>query len=308
MTNLTALFSVVVTLLAGATLVGWTLNRIRPSATVSNLVRRIWAWWGMVAVLALATWLGKPGVTILFLLLSFLALREYLTLVPTARADHATLLWSFFIVTPVQYSFLWFDAYGMFSIFIPVYVFLFLPIRAALEGDTRNFLERTSRTQWGLMTCVYCLSHAPALLILNIPNFGGGQITLLVYLLLVVESSDVFQYIWGKLLGRRKIAPKISPNKTLAGLVGGVLSATALGTALYKVTPFSPLTAAALSLVATLLGFAGGLVMSAVKRDRGVKDYGNLIAGHGGALDRLDSLIFAAPVFFHLTRFFYSVH
>jgi len=113
--------------------------------------------------------------------------------------------------------------------------------------------------------------------------------------------------VWGKLLGRRKVAPNLSPNKTWEGLVGGILSATAIGTALYQVTPFSPVAAATLSLVAVLMGFAGGLVMSAVKRDRGVKDYGTMIAGHGGALDRLDSLIFAAPVFFHLTRYFYNV-
>jgi len=305
--QLTLLFSVIVILLAVATVLGWILNRTRPSRAVTNLVERVATWWWMVAIVALAAWLGKPGVTVLFGSLSFLALREFLTLVPTARADHGTLIWSFFIFTPIQYSFLWFDWYGMFSIFIPVYAFLFLPIRAAVAGDTRNFLERTSRTQWGLMTCVYCLSHAPALLLLKIPGFDGHQMNLLVYLLLVVESSDVFQYVWGKLLGRRKVAPNLSPNKTWEGLVGGILSATAIGTALYQVTPFSPVAAATLSLVAVLMGFAGGLVMSAVKRDRGVKDYGTMIAGHGGALDRLDSLIFAAPVFFHLTRYFYNV-
>ena len=156
----------------------------------------------------------------------------------------------------------------------------------------------------GLMICVYCVSHAPALLTLPLSNGGGPK--LLLFFLLVVQLSDVFQYIWGKLLGKRKIAPRISPNKTWEGFIGGVGTATALGASLWWVTPFRPLQAAGMSLAITLLGFAGGLTMSAIKRDRGVKDYGTLIEGHGGVLDRIDSICFAAPVFFHLTRYFFT--
>jgi len=121
-----------------------------------------------------------------------------------------------------------------------------------------------------------------------------------------VQSSDVFQYIWGKLFGRRKVAPAISPSKTVEGLAGGVLSATILGAFLWWITPFSVWQAALMALAINVMGFFGGLVMSAIKRDRGVKDWGDLIEGHGGMLDRLDSVVFAAPVFFHLTRFFWS--
>ena len=154
------------------------------------------------------------------------------------------------------------------------------------------------------MVCVYCISHVPALLMLTIP---GCDLTLLiVFLILVAEASDVLQYVWGKLLGRHKIAPHVSPSKTVEGFVGGVLSATALGTGLWWMTPFHPWQAALFSLLITMTGFLGGLVMSAIKRDRGVKDWGHLIEGHGGMLDRLDSVCFAAPIFFHLTRFFFS--
>src|SRR6185436_5020858 len=155
---------------------------------------------------------------------------------------------------------------------------------------------------WGIVICVFCVWHAPALLTLQIPGYAGRNVFLLLFFILVVQASDVLQYIWGKLAGRRKIAPRLSPSKTLEGMVGGVLSATALGTVLSPITPFTAAQAAVVSLTIALLGFAGGLVMSAIKRRRGIKDWGTLIKGHGGMLDRLDSLCFSAPVFFHIVR------
>jgi phosphatidate cytidylyltransferase len=156
------------------------------------------------------------------------------------------------------------------------------------------------------MICVYCVSHAPALLTLEIPGYEGQNAKLLFYLVLIVQMSDVMQYVWGKTLGRRKIAPDVSPNKTLEGFLGGVTTATLIGAALWWATPFTPWQSAGMSLAITLMGFFGGLVMSAIKRDRGVKDYGHLIEGHGGVLDRIDSICFAAPVFFHFTRFYFT--
>jgi len=196
--------------------------------------------------------------------------------------------------------------YGLYSILIPVYAFLFVPIRTAIGGDTEGFLERTAKIQWALMVCVYCVSYAPAILKLELRGYQGQNAKLLLFLILVVQISDVLQYVWGKLLGKHKIAPNVSPNKTWEGFVGGILCASAIGTGLWWLTPYSPLEAAGMSLAVTLLGFAGGLTMSAIKRDRGVKDYGELIPGHGGILDRIDSICFAAPVLFHLTRYFYS--
>lgn len=225
---------------------------------------------------------------------------------PTKLGDHGTLLWVFFVITPIQYALVALHWYGLFSIFIPVYAFLFVPLRSVLSGDCERFLERTATIQWALMVCVYCVSHAPALMTLRIPAFEGQNGKLLFYFVLVVQASDVFQYIWGKLLGKHKIAPTVSPNKTLEGFLGGVVMATLLGTALWWATPFTPWQAAAMSLLIALMGFVGGLVMSAIKRDRGVKDYGTLIEGHGGVMDRIDSLCFSAPVFFHITRYFFT--
>jgi phosphatidate cytidylyltransferase len=183
---------------------------------------------------------------------------------------------------------------------------IFLAIRTTLAGDTEHFLERTAINQWGLMICVYFLSHVPALLMLPLPGGAPANAALLFFLVLVVQLSDVLQYVWGKTIGRRAVAPHVSPGKTWEGFAGGVLSATAVGTAMWWATPFAPAQAAVMALLVSLMGFAGGLVMSAIKRDLGIKDYGTLIAGHGGVLDRIDSLCFAAPVFFHVTRFFFA--
>ncbi len=274
-------------------------------ATVANLNARVRAWWAMVLVFGIAVMTGGVGSIVLFALVSFLAFREFVTLAPTRPSDHRALFWSFFIFLPLQYVLIGVQWYGLFSILIPVYAFVFVAIRSVLAGDTEHFLGRTSTIHWGLMVCVYCVSYAPALLTLDIPGYEGENAKLLFFLVLVVQLSDVLQYVWGKSFGRHRIAPTVSPNKTWEGFVGGVGSATLIGTALWWATPFTPWQAAGMSLAITLMGFAGGLIMSAIKRDRGVKDFGSLIEGHGGMLDRIDSLCFAAPIFFHLTRFLY---
>ena len=294
-----------------ASIVGEVLrHRLSPygnNPVIENLNARISAWWVMAILLSIAFIAGRPGVVLLFALASFAALREFLTLTAHSRADHWSLVACFFAVLPLQYYFVLIDWYGMYAVFVPVYAFLLLPVLSALRGSTKDFLVRVSETQWALMICVYCVSHVPALLYLQIPGFEGRNVILIAYLIFVVQLSDVMQYVWGKLIGRTKIAPTISPSKTWEGLIGGALTATAVGTALWWMTPFSMLQAAGLCLALTLMGFFGGLVMSAIKRDRGVKDWGHLIAGHGGFIYRLDSVIFAAPIFFHVTRYFWSV-
>ncbi|PZO62213.1 MAG: phosphatidate cytidylyltransferase [Pseudoxanthomonas suwonensis] len=283
----------------------WRLHGRRSSA-IDNLVSRVRAWWVMVVVVGLAFWIGRTGVIVLFAIISLFALREFITLTPTRRGDYYALLAAFYVVLPGQYWLVYDDWYGLFSIFIPVYGFLLLPILATVEGDTRHFLERTSKVQWGLMICVFCISHVPALLNLYIPGYEGRNLLLIAFLVVVVQSSDVLQYVWGKLAGRHLIAPKLSPSKTVEGFAGGVLSASLLGMGLWWITPFSPWQAFGLALAINLMGFWGGLVMSAIKRDRGIKDWGQMIEGHGGMLDRLDSVCFAAPVFFHLVRYFWT--
>ena len=305
--TLVRIFGAVFLVLAVASTIGLTLKWRhgfdRAHATIDNLNARLKAWWIMIAVIAAATWTGAWAVIGLFALVSFQCLREYVSLAPTRKGDHRALIWSFYVFLPLQYYLIATGWYGLFSILIPVYAFLLLPISASLGADTARFLERSAKIQWGLMICAYCLSHVPALLTLEIPGYEGRNLLLVVFLLLTVQSSDVFQYIWGKLLGRHALSKQISPSKTVEGLVGGVLSATVMGAALWWITPFSPVEAAFVALVINTLGFFGGFVLSAIKRDRGVKDWGHLIEGHGGMLDRVDSLAFSAPVFFHLLRY-----
>ena len=275
--------------------------------TIDNLNSRIRGWWKMCAIFTAAVVTGPVGALVLFAIISFLAMREYMTLVPTRRGDHRTLFWSFFVIMPLQYYLIGRQWYLTFAIMTPVLACIFIPASIAIAGDTEHFLERASKIQFGIMVCGYSLSHAPALLLLRIPGFEGRDASLLLYLVIVDQMSGVLQYVWGKLIGKSKIAWRVSPNKTWEGFAGGVLTATALGTALWWATPFTPLQSAGMSLLICILGFDGSLVMSAIKRDIGIKDFGLVIESHGGILDRIDSLCFVAPIFFHLVRYYFVV-
>lgn len=305
------LFGSLMALLAIASTVGVLLAR-RPDqdekkiASVTNLNERINAWWVMVAILAVAFLLGNTVTLVLFALASFFALREFITLTPSRAGDHLPLFLSFFLIIPAQFVLIGTQQYGIFAIFIPVYAFLLLPSIAAMRSDVEDFLSRSAKQQWGLMVTVYCLSHAPALLMLPLGWEPERNALLLFYLLLVVQMSDVMQYVFGKLFGKTKIAPLVSPSKTVEGFVGGGLSATAIGGAMWWITPFTPLQSAVIAAIIVVMGFLGGLTLSAVKRSLGAKDWGVMIEGHGGMLDRTDSICFAAPVFFHVVRYFYT--
>jgi phosphatidate cytidylyltransferase len=305
------LFGGVLCLLVVLTVIGRALRQNPESnvsrSTIDNLNAQIAAWWKMCVVFALSLVLGRIGSLVLFGILSFLAMREYLTLVPTRRGDHRTLFWSFFVIIPLQYCVLGFQWYIVFAIMIPVLACIFIPTSIAIAGDTAHFVERAAKIQFGLMVCGYCLSHACALLQLKIPGFGGHEARLLLYLGIVDQMNDLLQYVWSKLIGKHKIAWRVSPNKTWEGFLGGLVTATALGTLLWWATPFTPLQSAGMSFTICILGFAGGLVMSAIKRDIGIKDFGAVIERRAGILDRIDSLCFAAPIFFHLVRYYFAL-
>jgi phosphatidate cytidylyltransferase len=276
------------------------------AAVVDNLIARVSAWWSMVAVFAAAFLLGKNATIAMFAFISFFALREFLTLTPTKMGDRRALSLAFFAMIPIQYLLIATNWYGMFAIFIPVYGFLLLPAISALTQDTEGFLERSAKIQWGVMIAIYCISHLPALLLLDIPGYAGQNPLLMFYLILVVQMSDVMQYVFGKLFGRTKIAPVVSPSKTVEGFVGGAVSAILIGAAMFWITPFTPLQSALMAAIIVVMGFLGGLVLSAVKRSIGAKDWGAMIKGHGGVMDRMDSVSFAAPIFFHATRYFFT--
>lgn len=287
-------------LLALASLISIALVRAKPECDYTELRLRIKTWWLIVAVFAVAVLFNRTlSVTVLGFV-SFLAFKEYLSLVPTRRADHRVLFWAYLAI-PIQFYWVWMGWYGMFIIFIPVFVFLVLPMRMILIGETQGFLRAIGTLHWGLMITVFGLSHAAFMLVLPAEiNPAGGAMGLLIYLVFLTEINDVAQYLWGKSFGKRKISPKVSPNKTVAGFLGGVLTTTALAVVLAPfLTPLARYEALGAGVLIGLGGFVGDVTISALKRDIGVKDSGSLLPGHGGILDRLDSLTYTAPLFFH---------
>lgn len=332
-------------ILAIATLAGQILKRRYDTALNPAIVEqfhlRIRSWWIICSALAAAFILGQTATVILFGGISFFALREFITATPTRRADHRALFWVFFFFTPFQFVLVGLNMYDWYAVVIPVFGFLFIAGRIALAGDYKRFLQRIAVIQAGLMISVYCLSHAPAMLTQDLPVPQPGETVapkktgiddlgnlteevdaeenetrapltledkarLLFFFVLIIQLGDVAQYLWGKLVGRRVIAAEVSGDRTWEGLFGGICTTTVLGALLWWATPFRPWEAAAAAAIVTAIGFTGGMTMSAIKRDRGVRDYGTLVVGHGGVLDRIDSICFAAPVFFYLTRFLMS--
>ncbi len=294
---------IILAILVVASLIVLALRRLQPAKDFSELAARVWSWWIMAAVFLAIIVASDRLALIFFAFLSFWALKEYITLLKTRPADHRGLALTFLAI-PVQYYWIAMDWYGMFIIFIPVYMFLILPMQLVLAKETNGFVASASQIQWGLMAFVFGLSHLGFLLALP-ERFGANGRMLLLFLVFVVEISDVLQYIWGKTLGRHKIIPAVSPHKTWEGFLGGIASAIALSLLVRFLTPFSWRETVIVSLLITVAGFFGGAVMSAVKRDFGVKDFGSIIPGHGGMLDRVDSLCYAAPIFFHYVRYFY---
>lgn len=272
---------------------------------LDTYMTRVQSWWGMVAFIGGALLLGKPGIMTLFAFASFAALREFLTLTAKAQADHLSLALGFFAVLPLQYVFVGLGWDGLYAIFIPVYAFLLLPIVSALRGNSERFLMRVAETQWALMIAVFCVSHVPALMNLDINGYGDRSLLLVAFLVMVVQLGDLLEYFFGRRIGKTKIAPGLSP-KTWEGVACGVVSAMLIGALLSWITPFGIFGAMAMAGAASLVGMFGNLVVAAIKRDRGVKDWSHLIPGQGGFVDQLDSVIFAAPIFYHLTKYFYT--
>ena len=297
-------FAGVLAVLVCASTVTAGLIRMNPERNYLELRLRIQTWWWLVLPMLAALTIPSAYAMAIFGLVSFLAFKEFLSIAPTRQADRRVLLLAYLAI-PVQYLWVGMAWYGMFIIFIPVYVFLLLPMRMVLVGETQGFLRAAATIQWGLMTTVFSLSHIGYLLMLPTTHKASGAM-LVFYLVALTQVNDVAQYLWGKAFGKHKVAPKVSPNKTLEGLLGGIATTTLLAWLLAPwLTPMSPLHALLAGILISVFGFIGDIVVSAVKRDIGVKDSGNLLPGHGGILDRLDSLTYTAPLFFHYIYYLY---
>jgi phosphatidate cytidylyltransferase len=299
-------FGGIVSLLSLATLGIYLIPALRSSKDRTELRQRMQSWWIIVVFFGAALGFNRSLSIILFGFVSFLALKEYLSLIPTRKSDRRILFWAYCAVI-LQYSWVHAAWYGMFLVFIPVYMLLFLPLRMVMQGETQGFLKAIGTLHWGLMLTVFSLSHVAYLLVLPVAgNPVAGGAGLLFYLVFLTEINDIAQYCWGKTFGRHKVVPAVSPNKTWEGLVGGVLTTTGLAVGIAPwLTPFSWIHALAIGLLIGLSGFIGDVTISALKRDLGIKDSGSMLPGHGGILDRLDSLTYTAPLFFHFTVYFY---
>ncbi len=323
------LLAVILAALSTASVVAALLGRRESVSVEAAMLKRfnhkLKVWWMMTAILVFGFLFGFVGTVLLFGMISFWALREFVTMTPTRRGDHRTLFWVFFIFLPLQYLLVllgssppkWlvgdrqFDFYGLYSIFIPVYASLFIPTRIALSGDAKRFLERSAIIQAGLLICVYSLSYAPALLDLDLTRTDGtpwlgSNLSLLVFLLLIAQLASVLERAWSRFAGVHLLAEKINASRTWEGLFGSMVTTGLIASTLYWATPFMPWEAGVMGAVVAVMATAGTLTMSAIKRDRGVTDTGSLVQGHAGVLDQIDNVCFAAPVFYHLTRFFYS--
>ncbi len=281
----------------------------RRSCDIENLSKLLKTSWMMIFVFWVAWIAGDEARLVLFGFGSFFALREFLTLSPTRHGDHRSLILAFFVVLPVQYWLVGSRQFDLFAVFIPVYVFLAIPVVSALANDPQRFLERNAKLQWGIMVCIYGLSHVPALMLLNFSKYHKNAF-LMLFLVLVVQSCMVTQHLVHRWLHRHPVAPAISHSFTWRSWWVGMAVGSLLGALLAGITPFVPGRAFALSFIACAAGSLGHFVMKALKRDRGIpiwRGEGKGVTGAGGMLDRIDSLCFAAPVFFHSIRWMFDV-
>lgn len=274
----------------------------RHSRGLEVFAARLRTWWAMAILLALALLLGRAGVVLLFGLAAFAALREFATYTAKAREDHLALALAFFAVLPLQFLLVGIDWPGLFTVFIPVYVFAGLSVLSALRGSASRFLPRVAETQWALMICVYGASHVPALMTLELPDSGA---LLIPFLVLAVQAGEIAEAEFGRRLRGRRIAPALSP-RTWRGAGAGVAVAALVGLLLAWLTPFGALGAALMAALAAAAGLAGTLVLAAVKRERGVRDWSHILPGQGGILDQWGGIFFAAPLFYHLTHYLWG--
>ena len=266
--------------------------------------------WMMIGVFWVGWTLGETFATVLFGLVAFFALREFITLSPTRQGDHRSLVLAFFVVLPLQFALVINQRFDLVTVFIPVYVFLAIPVVSALANDPERFLERNAKLQWGIMVCVYGMSHVPALLLLRFSGFQGKNAFLVFFLVFVVQSCMVVQHLVSRRLKRPPSAPRVSKSFNWTSWLIAVIVASLAGGLMAGLTPFKPAQAVAMAFIACVSGSMGHLVMKALKRDRGITNWGaegRSITGASGLLDRVDALCFAAPIFFHSVRWYFGL-
>ena len=300
--ELIIVITLIICLLVTASIALFLVKKLSPKTNISELVARTRSWWIMAAMFIGAVFISYD-IFIFSCISLFYSIQRTLFGIRFREADRRALFWGILAI-PIQYYLAYIAWYGAYITFIPVVMFLLLPLRLVLKGDTHGITKSIALLQWILMLSVFGISHLAYLLSLpELPGFNAGGRGLLMFLVFLTEINDIMQFVWGKLFGRHKILPKVSPNKTWEGFLGGVVSTTVIGYFLGFLTPLSTPNVILVSALIAIAGFAGDVVISAIKRDKGIKDMGDSIPGHGGVFDRIDSLSYTAPVFFHLVYY-----
>lgn len=306
------ILTALIVLMAAATIYGlWAAGRAKTPEQTFRLAianSRVRMGWWLVIIFTVAWGFGQTTLVVIFAILSFFLLREFIALTPIRPRDHWVLVLAFYLIIPAQYALVYFNLMPYFTLFIPVYVFLLLPVIAAIGNDTDRFLERVAKVQWGLMICVFCVSHAPAIATLDFSGIerhnSSGALMLLFYLM-VTFCADLFSVLASSALGGKTL--RMDPHKTVKGISVGCFLAFLVGLSLFWLTPFRIYQVALYSLAIVLSCVMGDIVISAVKRSLGSKSWeGELYIGRG-SLERFAPLIFSAPVFYHLTILFFRL-
>ncbi|MCH2224190.1 MAG: phosphatidate cytidylyltransferase [Crocinitomicaceae bacterium] len=275
----------------------------KETTLLKELITRIHSWWKITIGIAIIITAPPIIGTILLAFISFVALREMFSIGRIRSADRVALFVGYFAV-PVQYYLAYNNFYEVFLYFIPLIMFISIPVILVLTGKTKMIGRSMSIIPAMLMLTVYMLSYIALLFNIESTNFSAGPGGLIIFLIMLTSFNDVFQFTWGKLLGRHKILPNVSPNKTWEGFVGGIFSTAGLAYLIKFLTPLEGYQALIIGFIIGVIGFLGDSLISAIKRDLNIKDTDDLIPGHGGAMDRLDSIILTAPVFYHLLTYF----
>lgn len=278
------------------------VSRLQKDKDYTGIGFRIKTWWGMLFIFCLAT-LSNSVVSLLSLMvLAFFALKEYFSMIRTRKADRRLFLWAYLSI-PLQFYWVYIEWYGMFIVFIPVYVFLLLPLPRLINKGTLGFLRSVSATQWGLMLMVFGLSHLAYFQFAS-PEYGAG---LVLFLVVLTQLNDAVHYLASIYFGKHKIVPTSNPYLTWEGFACAFVVTTAVSYLIYPhLTPLNPAFGYLSGMLISLSGFFGSLTVSVLKRDLLIGDDDKFAALKKSYLSRIDSLTYTAPVFFHVIRYFFD--
>ncbi|MEI5906772.1 phosphatidate cytidylyltransferase [Bacillus spongiae] len=280
----------------------YAVKSLKEREDFSTINARVKTWWGMLGVFAIAT-LFNPTISLISILfLSFFALKEFFSMITTRKVDRQLFWWAYLAI-PIQFYWISIEWYGMFIVFIPVYVFLFLPLPRIIGNGTVGFLRSVSSTQWGIMLMVFGLSHLAYYQVAN-PIYGAN---LVLFLVVLTQANDVVQFLVSIFLGKKRVIPSAHPNITWEGFLLSLMTTTALSTSLYSyLTPLDLKFGILSGVIISLSGFLGNLTIWVLKRDLLIGNAEKFQKLKESYLTRVDSLTYSAPIFFHVIRYYFD--